>query len=86
MGARIGDLRPRAQIRYNQRFGDNRWKSQSGLTRMSAYDQEGNWMDVTVGADVLLNPHLAAYAALSQAENTNFGANYLYSMGVSARF
>ena len=84
--SRMGELRPWAQIRYNQQFGDNLWKSQSGLTRMSAYDQEGNWMDVTVGADVLLNPHLAAYAALSQAENTNVGANYLYSMGVSARF
>jgi uncharacterized protein YhjY with autotransporter beta-barrel domain len=84
--SRFGDLRPWAQISYNQQFGDNLWKSQSGLNRMSAFDQEGNWLDVTVGADMLLNQHLAAYAALSQAENTNVGANYLYTMGVSARF
>lgn len=84
--SRFGDLRPWAQISYNQQYGDNLWKSQSGLNRLSAFDQEGNWLDVTVGADMLLNQHLAAYAALSQAENTNVGANYLYTMGVSARF
>ncbi|WP_312951519.1 autotransporter domain-containing protein [Superficieibacter sp.] len=84
--SRFGDLRPWAQISYNQQFGDNLWKSQSGLSRLTPIGQEGNWIDVTVGADMLLNQHLAAYAALSQAENTSTGENYLYTMGVSARF
>lgn len=35
---------------------------------------------------MLLNPNIAAYAALSQAENSNNNNDYLYSMGVSARF
>lgn len=83
---RYGDLRPWAQISYNQQFGDNEWKSQSGLSRMPATTQYGNWVDVTVGADMLLNNHMAAYAALSQAENTTTGENYLYTMGVSAKF
>ncbi|ANG91063.1 autotransporter domain-containing protein [Enterobacteriaceae bacterium 155047] len=81
-----GELRPWAQISYNQQFGDNQWKSQSGLNRLSASMQNGNWTDVTVGADVLLHPHMAAYASLSQADNAMTGEDYLYTLGVSARF
>lgn len=84
--SRHGDLRPWAQISYNQQFGENVWKTQSGLNRLSASNQYGNWMDVTLGADMLLNPHFAAYASLSQSENMDTGQNYLYSMGFSARF
>lgn len=86
VNSRFGDLRPWAQLSFNQQFGENVWKSQSGLYRLTAANQYGNWMDVTLGADMLLNPHLAAYAAMSQSENATFGQNYLYSMGVSARF
>lgn len=79
-------IRPWAQVSYNQQFGENQWKAQSGLNRMPTALQDGNWVDVTVGADMLLNSHLAAYAALSQADNMTVGANYFYTMGVSARF
>lgn len=82
----VGGLRPWAQISYNQQFGDNQWKPQSGMSRLPASMQYDNWMDVTVGADVLLYPHMAAYASLSQADNTMTGADYLYTLGVSARF
>lgn len=84
--SRLGDLRPWAQISYNQQFGENIWKAQSGLSRMTATNQNGNWLDVTVGADMLLNQNIAAYAALSQTENTTNNSDYLYTMGVSARF
>lgn len=75
-----------AQISYNQQFGDNLWKAQSGLNRIIATTQNGNWLDVTVGADMLLNTNIAAYAALSQAENSTNNSDYLYTMGVSAKF
>ena len=81
-----GDLRPWAQVSYNQQFGENQWKSQFGMSQSPAPMQYGNWVDVTVGADVLLNPHMAAYASLSQADNTTTGADFLYTLGVSARF
>lgn len=84
--AKLHDLRPWAQISYNQQFGENIWKAQSGLSRMTATNQNGNWLDVTVGADMLLNQNIAAYAALTQAENTTNNSDYLYTMGVSARF
>ncbi|EAR6019618.1 autotransporter outer membrane beta-barrel domain-containing protein [Salmonella enterica] len=86
VNSQFGDVRPWAQISYNQQFGENIWKAQSGLSRMTAGNQAGNWLDVTVGADVLLNPHLAAYAAFSQAENSATDSDYLYTLGVSARF
>ena len=83
---RLGDVRPWAQISYNQQFGDNQWKMQSGLGRLAPSTQYGNWMDVTVGADMLINPYMAAYASMSQAENMSTGEDYLYTLGVSARF
>src|SRR5690606_15402875 len=86
VNSQFGEVRPWAQISYNQQFGDNIWKAQSGLSRMAATTQDSNWLDVTLGADMLLNPHVAAYAALSQAENTTNDTDYLYTMGVSARF
>lgn len=86
VNSRFGDVRPWAQISYNQQFGENIWKSQSGISRLTSANQFGNWLDVTLGADMLLSTHLAAYASLSQAENDTVGQNYLYSMGVSARF
>lgn len=69
----IGDFRPWAQISYNQQFGENVWKSQSGLSRLTAANQYGNWLDVSVGADMLLNQHFAAYASMSQSENHSPG-------------
>ncbi|MGZ0800706.1 autotransporter outer membrane beta-barrel domain-containing protein [Kluyvera ascorbata] len=79
-------IRPWAQVSYNQQFGENQWKAQSGLNRTPTSAQDGNWVDVTLGADMLLNSHLAAYASLSQADNMSAGTNYSYMMGVSARF
>lgn len=81
-----GDLRPWAQISYNQQFGENQWKSQFGMSQSPSPTQYGNWMDVTVGADVLVYPHMAAYASLSQADNTTTGEDFLYTLGVSAKF
>ena len=86
VNSQFADVRPWAQISYNQQFGENIWKAQSGLSRMTAAGQDGNWLDVTVGADMLLNPHMAAYAALSQAENSTNNSDYMYTMGVSAKF
>lgn len=86
LDSRFGDLRPWAQVSYNQQVGENVWKSQSGVSRLTPANQYGNWLDVSLGADMLLSRHLAAYASMSQSENETLGQNYLYSMGVSARF
>ena len=74
---KLWGVHPWAQVSYNQ-----------GLTADAGGSnrQDGAWRDVTLGADMSLNSHLAAWAALSQADNLPSGENYLYLMGVSANF
>ncbi|CAM6855774.1 autotransporter outer membrane beta-barrel domain-containing protein [Klebsiella michiganensis] len=75
---KLWGVHPWAQVSYNQELTTDF----GGANRM----QDGAWRDVTFGADMSLNSHLAAWAALSQADNLPTGANYLYLMGVSANF
>lgn len=84
--SRFGDLRPWAQISYNQQFGENQWKSQYGMPQTPAPAQSGSWMDVTVGTDIPFNTHMAAYASLAQGEGNIAGEETLYTLGVSAKF
>ncbi|WP_054177977.1 hypothetical protein [Trabulsiella odontotermitis] len=79
-------VRPWAQFNFNQQDGNDPWQSQSDLYRSAGGEPNSNWVDVTVGADMSLNSHLAAYASLSQSDNTVYGENYLYVLGVSAAF
>ncbi|MEH0886789.1 autotransporter outer membrane beta-barrel domain-containing protein [Enterobacter sp. UNJFSC 003] len=83
---RYGDLRPWAQISYNQQLGESQWKSQFGMPQTPALAQNGSWMDVTVGTDIPFNTHLAAYASLAQGENSTTGEQFMYTLGVSANF
>ncbi|HHU4046620.1 TPA: autotransporter domain-containing protein [Enterobacter cloacae] len=81
-----GELRPWAQISYNQQYGENQWKSQFGMPQTPAPAQNGNWMDVTVGTDIPFTSHMAAYASLVQGEDSTTGEQFLYTLGVSANF
>ncbi|MFK3704356.1 uncharacterized protein YhjY with autotransporter beta-barrel domain [Raoultella sp. BIGb0138] len=72
-------VHPWAQVSYNQSLS-------ADPIGAAGRAQDGSWRDVTLGADMSLNSHLAAWAALSQADNVPTGANYLYVMGVSANF
>ncbi|ROZ81669.1 autotransporter outer membrane beta-barrel domain-containing protein, partial [Gordonia sp. OPL2] len=66
---KLWGVHPWAQVSYNQELTTDF----GGANRM----QDGAWRDVTFGADMSLNSHLAAWAALSQADNLPTGANYL---------
>ena len=72
-------VHPWAQVSYNQSLTSDAW---SPTTRA----REGGWSDVTLGADMRLGSHVAAWATLSQADNVPSGENTLYLMGVSANF
>jgi uncharacterized protein YhjY with autotransporter beta-barrel domain len=72
-------VHPWAQVSYNQALSAD---SYSPVNRA----REGGWGDVTLGADMPLGSHLAAWATLSQADNVPSGENTLYLMGVSANF
>ncbi|HIE3801864.1 TPA: autotransporter outer membrane beta-barrel domain-containing protein, partial [Klebsiella pneumoniae] len=72
-------VHPWAQVSYNQSLASDVW---APMTRA----REGGWSDVTLGADMRLGSHVAAWATLSQADNLPSGENTLYLMGVSANF
>ena len=75
---KLWGVHPWAQVSYNQQLTTDF----SGANRA----QDGAWRDVTLGADMSLNAHFAAWAALSQVDNLPTGANYFYLIGVSANF
>ena len=88
----LGWFNPWAEVSYNHQFGDNVWRAGGGLkstqtsfTRDSA-KQDSNWVDVTVGAHMPLGDSVAAFASVSQTGGLSTGEQFMYNLGVSARF
>ena len=71
-------VHPWAQVSYNLAL--------SADTSGASHAADNNWRDVTFGADMPLSQHLAAWASFSQADNLPDRDNFLYLMGVSAKF
>jgi len=85
-------VNPWAQVNYNHQFGDDVWRAGGGLkstqtsfTRDTA-KQDTHWFDVSVGANVPLGEDVAAFASLSQTGGLSSGKQFMYNVGVSARF
>lgn len=90
--SRLGWLNPWAEVSYNHQFGDNVWRAGGGLkstqtafTRDTA-SQDTNWVDVTVGASLPLGDSVAAFASVSQTGGLSTGEQFMYNLGMSARF
>lgn len=90
--SQLGWINPWAEVSYNHQFGDNVWRAGGGLkstqtsfVRDSA-EQDTNWVDVTVGAHVPLGDSVAAFASVSQTGGLSSGEQFMYNLGVSARF
>lgn len=88
----LGWINPWAEVSYNRQFGDNVWRAGGGLkstqtsfSRDSA-EQDTNWVDVTLGAHVPLGDSVAAFASVSQTGGLSSGEQFMYNLGVSARF
>ncbi|ELQ6150311.1 lipase [Cronobacter turicensis] len=83
LDSRLGAVRPWAQVSYNQQHSDPLWNMQPLLPG----SQYGSWMDVSFGADMPINKHLAAWASFSQAEGRlSENDAQMYNLGVSATF
>ncbi|WP_084089752.1 autotransporter outer membrane beta-barrel domain-containing protein [Erwinia oleae] len=92
LDSQFGWLNPWAEVSYNHQFSDNVWRAGGGLkstqtsfTRDSA-GQDTNWVDVTVGAHMPLGDAVAAFASVSQTGGLSSGEQFMYNLGVSARF
>lgn len=83
----FGPVRPWAQVSYNQPFGENVWQSQAGLHLVPTSSQYETWVDVSVGVDMPLTRHVAAWTSLSQSDGTtDSGDLFIYNLGLSAKF
>lgn len=90
--SQLGWINPWAEVSYNHQFGDNVWRAGGGLkstqtsfSRDSA-EQDTNWVDVTVGAHIPVGDSVAAFASVSQTGGLSSGEQFMYNLGVSARF
>ncbi|KYQ98821.1 autotransporter outer membrane beta-barrel domain-containing protein [Serratia plymuthica] len=92
LDSQFGLFNPYAEVSYQHQFGDDVYRAGGGLkstqtsfTRDSA-GQDKNWVDVTLGANMPLTDQVAAFAAVSQTGGLSSGEQFMYNVGVSARF
>jgi outer membrane lipase/esterase len=92
LDGRFTRVNPYAELSYQHQFGDDVYRAGGGIkstqthfSRTSA-TQDTNWVDVTVGANLPLTDNVAAFAAVSQTGGLSSGEQFMYNLGVSARF
>ncbi|CAI1074094.1 Lipase 1 precursor [Serratia proteamaculans] len=92
LDSNFGLFNPYAEVSYQHQFGDDVYRAGGGLkstqtsfTRDSA-NQDKNWVDVTLGANMPLTDQVAAFATISQTGGLSSGEQFMYNVGVSARF
>jgi outer membrane lipase/esterase len=92
LDSNFGLFNPYAEVSYQHQFGDDVYRAGGGLkstqtsfTRDSA-NQDKNWVDVTLGANMPLTNQVAAFATVSQTGGLSSGEQFMYNVGVSARF
>lgn len=92
LDSKFGLFNPYAEVSYQHQFGDDVYRAGGGLkstqtsfTRDSA-GQDKNWVDVTLGANMPLTDQVAAFATVSQTGGLSSGEQFMYNVGVSARF
>jgi outer membrane lipase/esterase len=92
LDSNFGLFNPYAEVSYQHQFGDDVYRAGGGLkstqtsfTRDSA-NQDKNWVDVTLGANMPLTDQVAAFATVSQTSGLSSGEQFMYNVGVSARF
>jgi len=88
----LGWINPWAEISYNHQFGDNVWRAGGGLKSTQTHFvrdtalQDSNWVDMTVGTNVPLGDSASAFASVSQTSGLSSGEQFIYNLGISARF
>ncbi|AHG20306.1 lipase [Chania multitudinisentens RB-25] len=92
LDAQLGRVNPYAELSYQHQFGDDVYRAGGGLrstqtsfTRDSA-SQDRNWVNVTLGGNMPLTDRVAAFASVSQTGGLSSGEQFMYNVGLSARF
>ncbi|VXC41195.1 Lipase 1 [Enterobacterales bacterium 8AC] len=92
LDAQLGKVNPYAEVSYQHQFGDDVYRAGGGLkstqtsfTRDSA-NQDKDWVNVTLGANMPLTEQVAAFTSVSQTGGLSSGEQFMYNVGISARF
>ncbi|OMQ20277.1 autotransporter outer membrane beta-barrel domain-containing protein [Serratia oryzae] len=92
LDAQLGKVNPYAEVSYQHQFGDDVYRAGGGLkstqtsfTRDSA-SQDKDWVNVTLGANMPLTEQVAAFTSVSQTGGLSSGEQFMYNVGISARF
>ncbi|MGV8927321.1 MAG: autotransporter outer membrane beta-barrel domain-containing protein [Ewingella sp.] len=92
LNAELGIVNPYAQVTYDRQFGDKTYTATGAIkstrTRFSRTtgEQDDDWVDMTVGANVQITHSISAFAAVSQTTGLDSGEQTSYNAGISARF
>ena len=92
LNAELGIVNPYAQVTYDRQFGDDTYTATGAIkstrTRFSRTtgEQDKDWVDMTVGANVQITHSVSAFAAISQTTGLDSGEQTSYNAGISARF
>jgi outer membrane lipase/esterase len=85
-------INPYAEVNYQHQFGDDFYRTGGGLkstqtsfVRDSAR-QDKNWVNFTLGASVPLMDNVASFASVSKTAGLSSGEQFMYNIGLSARF
>lgn len=92
LDAQLGVVNPYAEVSYQHQFGDDVYRAGGGLkstqtsfTQDSA-SQDKNWVNMTLGANVPLTEQVAAFTSVSQTGGLSSGEQFMYNVGIGARF
>ncbi|ANI31700.1 lipase [Yersinia entomophaga] len=83
---------PYAEVNYQHQFGDDVYRSGGGLKSTQTHfvrdsaRQDKNWVNLTLGANVPLTDNVASFASISQTTGLSSGEQFMYNIGLSARF
>lgn len=92
LNAELGIVNPYAQVTYDRQFGDNTYTATGAIKSTRTHfsrttgEQDDDWVDMTVGANVQITHSISAFAAVSQTTGLDSGEQTSYNAGISARF
>ncbi|NGX88894.1 autotransporter domain-containing protein [Rahnella sp. Lac-M11] len=92
VNAELGIVNPYAQVTYDRQFGDKTYTATGAIKSTRTHfsrttgEQDDDWVDMTVGANVQITHSISAFAAVSQTTGLDSGEQTSYNAGISARF
>jgi outer membrane lipase/esterase len=92
LNAELGIVNPYAQVTYDRQFGDKTYTATGAIKSTRTHfsrttgEQDDDWVDMTVGANIQITHSISAFAAVSQTTGLDSGEQTSYNAGISARF